>query len=534
MIKYCNSVTGGETKACIYIMQACRNFLSDLDRKDIYFDETNAERVVEFIAELKHIKGEKSMQNIRLEPWQVFTVANIFGWYRTETGCRRYTNSYIEVARKNGKSILLAAMCLYALLADGEYGAEVVCAANGLEQAHILFDMCRAFARQLDSREKYVSLRLNELRFASTESKLKAVHSDARRLDGLNVSFGVCDELHAFPDSSIFDVLQSSQVSRLNRHLCAITTAGFDESGFCYTYRQQNIDNLLNRNDDTLFTMIFTHDNRDEWKDRTAWIKSNPNLGVSVNSDFLESMRMRALNNPSETVPVKTKNFNIWCQTANVWLPSEDVAAVMKPVDWDALRGCRTFIGVDLASTSDLTALAWLVFDENLLPHAGVKYYLPSASIERSVNAAVYRTWIQHGHLTVTNGNVTDYDRIIEDILVLRERFSVEKIGYDRYNATDWAIRCTHLGLPVEAYSQTIGNFNMPTKEMERRILGGHIVIENNPITRFCFENVNLKTDYNFNVKPSKSDPNKKIDGVIALIQSLGCYLATPRWSNTI
>jgi phage terminase large subunit-like protein len=150
------------------------------------------------------------------------------------------------------------------------------------------------------------------------------------------------------------------------------------------------------------------------------------------------------------------------------------------------------------------------------------------------VLAPRYRNWIEHKFLTVTNGNVTDYDRVIEDIQILYKKYALEKIGYDRYNATDWAIRCTEIGLPVEPYSQTIGNFNMPTKELERRILGKKIVIERNPVTKFCFENVNLKTDYNFNVKPVKSDPNKKIDGVIALIEALGCYLATPRWTNEI
>jgi phage terminase large subunit-like protein len=366
--------------------------------------------------------------------------------------------------------------------------------------------MCRAFARQLDGKEKYISLRLNELRFNVTESKLKAVHSDSRRLDGMNVSFGVCDELHAFTDSSIFDVLQSSQVNRKNRHLCCITTAGFDESGFCYNYRQHNIENLADRKDDTLFTMIFTQDGKDEWKNMDTWVKSNPNLNVSVNADFLKSMRERAVNNPSETVPIKTKNFNIWCQTANVWINSEDVAAVMKKIDWDKLNQCRAFCGVDLASTSDLTALAWIVFDEREKPHAGIKYYLPSDRMERSVLASRYRTWIQHGFLTVTGGNVTDYDRVIEDIQILYKKYAVEKIGYDRYSAADRAIRCTEIGLPVEPCSQTLGNFNMPAKELERRIPGKKTVIERNPVTKFCFKNVNLKTDYSFNVKPVKSD----------------------------
>ena len=175
---------------------------------------------------------------------------------------------------------------------------------------------------------------------------------------------------------------------------------------------------------------------------------------------------------------------------------------------------------MDLASTQDFTAVSYLFFKDNI-KYFIIKYFLPAESLKTRADKEVYKEWQRRGHLIITPGNVTDYDYITKDILDVAEKCEIFKIYYDKYNATSWAITATELGLPLEPYSQTVGNFNAPTKELERSLLSGEVVLDDNPITRFCFRNVELRADYNGNVKPNKGIAAKKIDGVIAAIQAL-------------
>ena len=196
-------------------------------------------------------------------------------------------------------------------------------------------------------------------------------------------------------------------------------------------------------------------------------------------------------------------------------------------------KGLNAYIGVDLAAVSDLTAISYLIPKEDKL-YFITKYYLPQSALSNNSNAEIYKEWWRNGYLNITDGNVTDYDYILRDILKANRMIYINKIGYDSYNATQWAIDATTEGLPLEPFSQALWNFNKPTKELERLIKSGKVVIDNNPITRWCFSNVTLKSDHNDNVKPIKLQDMQKIDGVIAIIEALGTYLDTPQYNNTI
>lgn len=531
---YVEDVLNGKIVVGELIKLACQRFKDDLQRQDIYFNESVVDKAINFIGTLKHFMGKSSGKHFKLENWQQFIIANIVGWYWTDGNTRRFTSSYIEVSRKNGKTALAAALCLYYLIADGEDGAEVDLAANSKEQAKIAFEFCSSFSKQLDPKGKYLKPYRDNVQFALNNSKLKVFAADDSKLDGFNASFGLIDEYHAAKNSKVRDVIKSSMGMRNNPHLCTITTAGFDKTLPCYKLRSTSIE-ILNKlkTDDSMFIAIYSLDDKDNWTDKDNWVKCTPNLNVTVTSKYIKEQVQSAINNPSEEVGVKTKTLNLWCDVADVWLPESYIVKASKDIHLEDFRDCECYIGVDLSATSDLTAVSYLIEKDNIY-YFKTDYYLPESALVDKPDRETYKIWKQQGLITITAGNVTDYDYITNDIVAASNILNIQKIGYDKWNATQWAIHATEIGLPLEEYPQTMGNFNRPTKELERLILSGNTVIDNNEITRWCFRNVELKSDYNGNVKPNKGIKSKKIDGVIAIIQALGMYLTVPHYSNEI
>ena len=531
---YVEDVLNGKIVVGELIKLDCQRFKDDLQREDIYFNESVVDKAINFIGTLKHFMGKSSGKHFKLENWQQFIIANIVGWYWKDGNTRRFTSSYIEVSRKNGKTALAAALCLYYLIADGEDGAEVDLAANSKEQAKIAFEFCSSFSKQLDPKGKYLKPYRDNVQFALNNSKLKVFAADDSKLDGFNASFGLIDEYHAAKNSKVRDVIKSSMGMRNNPHLCTITTAGFDKTLPCYKLRSTTIE-ILNKlkTDDSMFIAIYSLDDKDDWTDKDNWVKCTPNLNITVTSKYIKEQVQSAINNPSEEVGVKTKTLNLWCDVADVWLPESYIVKASKDIHLENFRDCECYIGVDLSATSDLTAVSYLIEKDNIY-YFKTDYYLPESALVDKPDRETYKLWKQQGLITITTGNVTDYDYITNDIVAASNILNIQKIGYDKWNATQWAIHATEIGLPLEEYPQTMGNFNRPTKELERLILSGNTVIDNNEITRWCFRNVELKSDYNGNVKPNKGIKSKKIDGVIAIIQALGMYLTVPHYSNEI
>lgn len=532
--QYVDDVVSGKVIVGGNIKLAVQRFQNDLQRDDLEFREGVVDGAIEFISTLKHFTGKSSGQNFILEDWQAFIVANIVGWYWKGTDNRRYSSSYIEISRKQGKTALAAALCLYFLIADGEDGAEVDLAANSKEQAKIAFSFCSTFTKQLDPKAKYLKAYRDSILLDANNSKLRVFAADDSKLDGFNASFGLIDEYHSAKNSKVRDVIKSSMGMRQNPHLCTITTAGFDKTLPCYKLRSTAID-ILNglKADDSMFIAIYCLDEDDNWIDEKNWVKCSPNLDVTVTSKYIREQVQSAINNPSEEVGVKTKTLNLWCDSAKVWLPETYIIKASKNVDWNTLKDQPCYVGVDLASTSDLTAVSYLVVKDGLY-YFKTDYYLPESALKEKADRELYKYWKQMGLLNITEGNVTDYDYITNDLMKYSTIVNIQKVGYDKYNSTQWAITATDLGLPLEEYPQTLGNFNKPTREMERLLLSGKAIVDNNEITRWCFKNVTLKSDYNGNVKPNKSINAKKIDGAISMIQALGMYLDTPHYTNEI
>lgn len=521
---YVDDILNNRIISGINTKNAVKRFVNDLKRDDIVFKEDRVERVIKFIHTLKHYTGKHNGQPFKLEPWQVFIVANLYGFYYID-GRRRFQTAYIEVARKNGKTALMAALSLYGLVADGEAAAEILFAANSKDQAKRGFDCVRAFSRGFDPEEKYLKRYRSDILFPATNSFIKVLAADADKLDGYNCSIGVVDEYHSAPNSNVRDVIRSSQGMRTNPLLITITTAGFDKTLPCYELRTVASEISAGvKEDDSFFSLIYSLDENDNWQDPNNWVKANPNIDVTITKEFIATQVKQAINSPNDEVGVKTKNLNIWCDASTIWIPDEYIIKSTKKFDRSAFKGEECYVGVDLSSNIDLTAVSYLWVKDDKF-YFSQDFYLPKDSIKNRPDKQMYAEWHRRGFLKTTSGNVTDYDYITRDILAVNEISPINRIFYDKYNATSWAIQCTDQGLNLEPFSQTIGNFNNTTRTFERLMLGEQVIIDDNPIMRFCLRNVELRMDFNGNVKPLKNVEKKKIDGVIAALQALAAYI---------
>lgn len=532
--QYANDVLSGKVVACKYIQLACQRYLSFFERKDFEFKSDKADRVINFISKLKHFTGTHNGKPFILQPWQKWVIYNVYGFYYKDSNERVVKNVYIEVARKNGKTAFAAALCLYSLVADGESNAEVELIANSRKQASICFDMCSNFVETINFRKKLFKCYRDKIKFDKTKSFLQVLSSDVSANDGWNSYLFVADEAHSYKDSKMYDVMKSSQGMRNNPLAIVITTAGFNQFSFCYEMRKTNIEILHGlKQDDTQFTAIYTLDDNDDFEDENNWIKANPNLGITVKPNYLKEQVIQAKNNTSLETSIRTKNFNQWLSSSQTWLQNSLILQYSKKINLDDFNGLSCYLGVDLSSVGDLTAVSALI-DIDGLYYFKTYYFLPASALKDNVNSELYKKWYNSNQLIVTPGNVVDYDYILNKILEINKTVYINKIGYDSWNATQWAIDATAAGLPLEPYSQALWNFNRPTKEFERLIKSGKVIIDDNEITRYCFQNCVLKFDHNSNAKPVKEIYENKIDGVIAMLQSLGILLQTPQYNNQI
>ncbi len=544
--QYAQDVISGKETACLYVRHACQRFINDLQRTDIEFHPEKVSRVVRFVRTLRHFKGKHKGKPFILRPWQHFIVANLYGFYKwvtdEDTGERYYTRrfhkAYIEMARKQGKSALAAALALYQFCYDNEDGAECVLAANAREQAKIVLNLCTGFVRSLDPRSKTFHILRNSIEYKAKMSILKVVSADSTKLDGFECSFYEQDEYHAASNSKLYDVLQSSTGTRVSPMGMVITTAGFNLDGPCYKMREVCTEILRGlKEDDNQFAIIYTLDETDDWRDETTWKKVAPNLGVTVTRDYMRGEVKAAVNDPSKEVGVRTKTFNQWMHSEEVWVPDEFVLDAMHKFDFSKYQGWSVWLGVDLSSVSDLTAINFLFYDPDTDTFDNKSYaFLPLESITTKQNRDKYVAWMKEGYLLATPGNVVDYDFILDLIQKNVETYdlAVQCIAYDTWNATQFAIKGTQLGYVMQGYSQSIGSFSRPTKEVERRLLSKTWKMDFSPIVRWCYANVSIRTDANENEKPIKTQDAVKIDIVIAQIMSLGGWMVTQGYAGGV
>lgn len=518
-------VLEGKILVCENIKLACKRFMDFLDMEDRYFDVEDVERTIRFFERFRHFTGQYNNKPFILQEWQKFMICGIYGFKWKKDGTRVTRTFILSVCRKSGKSSIISIMALKALLEENN--AQVIVAANSASQASILFKMASSYLKSLGGKVDKLFRRFRDrIMFDKTDSSMRVVSADASRLDGLNCNFAVVDEISQAPNSDVYDVLESSMGSRQQPLMCCCTTRSNNQSGFYKELEQSGIDVLRGlKQDDSVFCMVYTLDDGDDCEDEKVWKKCSPNLGISVSEDFYRQQITKMKNNPSQTTAIMTKVFNVWTSTSNVWIPQSYTFKVMDKVKMDDFKDKLLYLSFDLASTSDLTCLS-AMYEDNGTYYFKNWYYLPQEALKTSTNKDNYKKWQRQGFLTVTQGNVTDYDYVMNDIQKLQDNSEgIVRISYDSWNATDFTIRLTESGFNMKPYSQSIGSMNRPTKAIERLIMEGkNIVIDKNPITLFCFENSVPKPDYNDNIKIIKESYENKIDGVIAIIMNYGGF----------
>jgi len=505
---------------------AIKRHIKDLENDDFEFRPEFGQHAIDFIEILQHSSDTSAGKHFILESWEIFLIGSIFSWFNKGTDILRYTSSFLEVGRKNGKSSLSIAMALYHFVTNSQNNAEILITANSAKQCRdVLFKITLDFLRHLDPQQTYIRQYHNELRFKKTGSFLKILASDVSNLAGYNASFSIVDEFYGAKNHQIRELIRTSMVARENKHLMVTSTSGFDLNSPCYEFRNSCI-NILEETgiDDSVFVMIYELDPEDSWEDSKNWIKANPNLGITVRESELADLVKKAQLNPSIETEIRTLNMNQWMTTKSVWIQDKYVSACFEELKIEDFHGEHCIIGIDLGSVSDLTAVS-VLFERDNEFYIFPIFYMPQDTISERSDQHAYRNWIQRGHIQVTPGNVCDYDYITADLLEIDKNFFIKEIVYDRWNSTQFAVSATDEGLPLHEFSQSIGNFNGPTREVERLIMKGQLHIQNNEILMNHFRNVELKRDHNGNVKPIKSgEERKKIDGVIALIQAVGSY----------
>lgn len=525
---YAEQVLNGEILTCELVLLAVQRYFSDIDNaleRGWYFDRKAASRAIKFIESLKHTKGEWAGQRFKLEPWQQFVVWNIFGW-KLADGTRRFRYVYIEIARKNGKTALSAGIGLYMLFADGESRPEVYSAATVKDQAKICFADAVEIVKATDLKN-YLTPYRNSIVYELKGGTFKPLSSDYGTHDGLNPSCGIIDEFHAHKDSGMFDVIKSAFGARRQPLMFIITTAGFNKAGACYAYRDNVIKILRGINqDDTLFGMIYTLDKNEEWDIPKMWVKSNPNLGVSLSVDYLADQVKDAKNRPEAVRNVMTKNVNLWVDAEKTWILDEKWMQCVGSTTLEDLRGCDCWGGLDLSNVSDITAFV-LMFNENdkfqLLPF----FWIPEDKMLEKVRKENinYDHWVREGFVKVTPGNVTDYDFVQADILKIIADYNLKSTAYDRWNSSQTIINLTDEGLTFNPFGQGYGSMSAPTKQFEALVLSERVEHFGNPVLRWMLSSTIVKTDPAGNIKPDKEKSTQKIDGIVSSIMALGEWM---------
>lgn len=523
---YIDDVINGEIPACHWVRRACQRQLDDLRREwDWEFDHDKAEHVCAFIELLPHIKGKwaRERRKITLEPWQCFILTTIFGWVHKETGLRRFTEVYEEVARKNAKSTISAGVALYMAFADGEQGAEVYAAATTRDQAKIVFGDARLMAdREAEMRAALgVEVQAHRLVAPMSASKLEPLSAEGSTLDGLNTHCAIIDELHAHKRRDVYDVIDTSRGAREQSLLFCITTAGTDRAGICYerrTHACQVLDGVIS--DDRLFGVIYTLDEGDDPLNPDVWAKANPNYGVSVLPDDMESAARKAAAMPSAMANFLTKRLNVWVNADSPWMDMQAWDRCADPtLTLDKVKHLPCWIGLDLASKVDVAAVVRLFHDGEtyyLIP----EFYLPERALEVSTNSQ-YDGWHRSGWLQVTEGEVTDYDAIERQIEADMGHLQIQEVPYDPWQATQLASHLLEKGVPMVEFRQSTGNFSEGMKTLEALVLTGKLRHNGNAMMTWMVSNTVYRPDQYENVRPRKERPENKIDGTVAAIMAL-------------
>ena len=494
-----------------------------------WFDERKACHVVEFFAEhLRHTKGRWAGQPFELLDWQRDEfIMPLFGWMDAD-GDRRYRLAYAELGKKNGKSSMCGGIALYLLAADNEPGSQVFCCAADREQASIVYREASNMAKASPLLSSYIVPRdsVKNLAIPSSNAFLRAISAEHFTAEGLDAHGVIFDELHAQRTRDLWDALRYAGAARRQPLLISITTAGWDRHSICYEqheHARRVLEGTLH--DDQFFAFIRAADADDDWTKPASWKKANPSLGHIIREKDLAADCKEAQESPAKENAFRRYRLCQWTEQAVRWLQMEKWDASAGDVDAEALKGRPCFAGLDLATTTDLSALVLLFPNDDgdgytLLPH----FWAPreNARLRSRRDRVPYLEWARQGLLTLTDGDVTDYAVIRRDINELADKYPIRELGIDRlFQAAQLGTELQADGFKVTAVAMSFMALAAPTAELERLVLSGKLHHGGNPIMRWMAANVTVEQDANGNIKPSKSKSTERIDGITSTVIAL-------------
>ena len=494
------------------------------------FDERKAQRVVRFIEALRHTKGEFHGQPFRLLPWQEKIIRDVFGTVRDDDpSMRQYTTAYIEIPKKNGKSELGAAIALNMLINDDEWKAEVYSCASDRQQAAIVFDVAVDMVKQSPALMKRVKIIPSTRRmiYQPTGSIYQVLSSEVATKHGLNVSACIFDELHTQPTRALYDVMtQGSGDARRQPLWFFLTTAGTDRNSICWEVHQKALDILEGRKiDPRFYPVLFGLPDDADWTSEENWYRANPSLDHTITIDKVRDAFRKAQENPADENQFRQLRLNQWVKQSVRWMPMDKWDECGGVVDPYALEGRACYAGLDLSSTSDLTALV-LAFpptseDE---PYIALPFFwLPEETLSLRVRRdhVPYDQWAKRGFIQTTEGNVVHYGFIERFICELGERYDIREIAHDRWNATMMVQTLEDDGFTMVPFGQGFKDMSPPTKELMRLVLEHRLCHGGHPVLRWNMDNAFVRTDPAGNLKLDKEKSTEKVDGAVALVMAL-------------
>lgn len=544
--QYALDVVHGKLVASKYTRKACERYLTDLDTSEergLEFRPKTAQAYINFFQRaIRHTVGEWDGKPFDPLPWQKFILWNLYGWFR-EDGTRRFNYAYVTVARKNGKTTLMAGAALAALFFDQEKAAEVYFAATKKDQAKIGFDEAQRMVTLSPPLRKHLKAGKHDIKAPTLSARCTYLSSERDTLDGLNVHFAGIDEYHAHTTDGVANVLRSGMQARRNPLHFTITTAGFNRESPCYEL-QKTCKEILDgiKHDDAQFAILYELDDDDDWTDSSTWVKANPSLGTALRSQLLDSQLQQAINlGGSREVEFKTKHLNKWVTASKTWIQDEVWMRNKREANLD---GLKCWGGLDLASVSDMTALV-MCYPEDGGYHVRGHYFLPSDTVHQVLDrdpSHIYRTFLELPNVHLTDGNVTDYASIrrkvsgvmnkpegqVVEESSLMHTYNVQKIAFDRYNSTQIAIDLVDDGVPLVPFGQGFVSMSSPTKQLEVLVRTGKLWHDGDPVLRWALGNVELKMDPAGNIKADKQKSGGKIDPIVAMIMGIGEHMKSP------
>ena len=537
ILEYWSKIESGEEVVSQKVKKIYKhlvNLITDDSNSEYEYSAKHANHAIEFIENFcKHSKGKWGGKPILLELWQKAFVAASFGFVHKIDGTRKHQEILLIVARKNGKSTIASGIGLYLQVADGEPGAEIYAVATKKDQAKLVWMDAKRMVNKSPALRKRIKPLVSELRADFNDSSFKPLGSDSETLDGLNVHGAMMDEIHAWKDKNLYDVIVDGTSAREQPMIFMITTAGTIRESV-YDMKYEEAEMLLNGLDDPdgykderFLPIIYELDNREEWADESCWKKANPGLGTIKKIDQLRTKVNKAKANPLLVKNLLTKDFNIRSTSSEAWLTFEQLDN-KETYNINELQPKYGIGGVDLSSTTDLTsacALFMLPGDDTI--YYKHMYWLPEELLEKRVaeDKVPYDIWKEQGFLRTTPGNKVHYKFVTDWFLELRDEFGLYLpwVGYDSWSATYFVEEMkSHFGedalIPVIQGKKTLSG---PMKSLGADLEAKRINYDNNPITKWCLSNTSVDVDKNDNIQPSKGKQGRKrIDGTAAMLNA--------------